>query len=63
MSRLPHNTTKLFTDIWEDADSFLEDYKDSGIPTSISDASATTLFYLLYARHGNSAIGNLDETQ
>lgn len=63
MNRLPHNTTKTFTDIWEDADSFLEDYKDNGIPTSISEQSVTTLFYLLYARYGNSSIANLDETQ
>lgn len=63
MSRLPHDTTKIFTDIWSDAGEFIEDYKENGIPTTISDDSANTLFYLLYARHGNSAINNLDETQ
>lgn len=63
MNRLPHDTTKIFTDIWQDAGEFLEDYKDNGIPTTISESSLNTLFYLLYARHGNSAIANLDETQ
>lgn len=63
MNRLPHDTTKIFTDIWDSAEAFIEDYNSNGIPTSITDYKATTLFYLLYARYGNSAISNLDENQ
>lgn len=65
MSRemIPQYDTKLMTEIWEDAAEFLADYKSVGIPTTISDASATTLYYLLYARYGNNPIANYDETQ
>ena len=64
MSRMiPQYDTKLFTQIWDEATDFVYDYKHVGIPTTISDANATTLFYLLYARYGNSPIANYDETQ
>ena len=65
MSRemIPQYDTKLMTEVWEDAAKFLTDYKTVGIPTTISDASATTLYYLLYARYGNNPIANYDETQ
>ena len=56
-------STILMTDVWESAPEFLYDYKHVGIPTTISDANATTLFYLLYARYGNSALANYDITQ
>lgn len=54
---------KKFTDIWSNVDAFLDDYKNNGISASIADGSATTLFYLLYARYGNSTIASSDETQ
>ena len=60
---IPQYDTKLMTEIWEDAAGFLADYKSVGIPTTISDASATTLYYLLYAKYGNSPIANFDITQ
>ena len=64
MSRmLPQYDTKLFTDIWEDVSDFLADYNGSGIPTTISTSNATTLYYLLYAKHGNDPIANRDITQ
>lgn len=65
MSRemIPQYDTKLMVEIWDDPSEFLLDYKNNGIPTTISDASATTLYYLLYARYGNSPIANYDETQ
>ena len=64
MSRMiPQYDTKIFTDIWEDKDEFLYDYKHVGIPATISDANATTLYYLLYARYGNNPIANYDEEQ
>lgn len=56
-------STITMTDIWESAQEFVYDYKHVGIPTTISDANATTLFYLLYARYGNSSIANYDITQ
>lgn len=55
--------TVKFTDIWNSAEKFLADYKGAPIPQVLSDEDATTLFYLLYARYGNSSIANADETQ
>lgn len=62
---IPQYGTKLFCEIWEDATSFLADYQamNDGIPNTISTYKAKTLFYLLYARYGNSPIANYDETQ
>lgn len=54
---------KKFTDFWTNADDFVADYKSNGIGTTISEASATLLYYLLYARYGNSTIASSDETQ
>ena len=52
--------TKKFSDTWKNVDDFIKDYQNIGIPTTIpvtasdnTEASATTLFYLLYARYGN----------
>ena len=55
--------TLLFTDVWDEASKFVKDYKASGIPTTISDANAMTLYYLLYARYGNTPISAMDEYQ
>lgn len=55
--------TRKFTDIYPDKDTFLSDYNTNGIPKIISDTSATTLYYLLYARYGNSHLVNTDENQ
>ena len=55
--------TRKFTDIFPDVETFLQNYKNNGIQTTISDESATTLYYLLYSRYGNSHIANSDETQ
>ena len=60
---LPQYDTKLFTEVWEDVQKFLYDYQHVGIPTTISIANATTLYYLLYARYGNTPIANYDQTQ
>lgn len=60
---IPQYDTKLFNEIWEDKDAFLTDYNGIGIPTTISAQSAQTLYYLLYARYGNSPIANYDEEQ
>lgn len=49
-----------FTDVYDSAESFLADYGDIGLPKTISDTSATTLFYLLYGRFGNDIIASSD---
>ena len=75
MSFSTNLTTNItFTDIYNNAEDFVNDYKTSGlyidsnndpnkISIKISDDSAKTLYYLLYARYGNSSIRNWDETQ
>lgn len=51
---------KRFTDVYERVEDFLADYKDCGIPTTISDNSAQTLFYLLYGSYGNDVVASSD---
>ena len=64
MSKMfPQYDTKLMTEVWSDASSFLTDYQAVGIPTTISTTNATTLYYLLYAKYGNTPIANYDENQ
>ena len=60
---LPQYDTKLMTEVWSQASEFLTDYQNIGIPTTISNQNATTLYYLLYARYGNTPIANYDENQ
>lgn len=57
--------TKTFCDVWGDAESFITDVKESGMFTvnALSDTSLTTIYYLLYAKYGNSHIANSDENQ
>lgn len=55
--------TRKFTDIYPTVEDFKEDYANNGIPTTISDDSINTLFYLLYARYGNDHISSSDETR
>lgn len=65
-SMTPQYDTMLFTEVWDEAGEFVSDYKSSGLYISnnkISDTSASTLFYLLYAKYGNSPIANRDVTQ
>ena len=60
---IPQYENKYFTQFYDNAEAFIEDYKTCGIPVILKDDSLTTLFYLLYARYGNSPIANSDETQ
>lgn len=62
---LPMYDTKLFTELYNEADDFLDDWKASGLYKSglIKDDSVKTIFYLLYAKHGNDPIANYDENQ
>lgn len=59
----PRYDTKLFTDIFDDAGTFLYYCKRIGIPQVISDDSVNLTYYLLYAKYGNNPIANLDEEQ
>lgn len=52
--------TKTFAETWESVEKFIEDYNSIGIPTTISTDSATTLYYLLYARYANSHVASSD---
>lgn len=49
-----------FTDVYPDVATFLAEYNNNGIKTTISQDSATTLYYLLYSRFGNSVIASSD---
>lgn len=55
--------TRTFSDIFTSEESFKEEYTNNGIPTTISDVSLKTLYYILYARYGNSNIASSDENQ
>lgn len=56
--------TRTFVDVFEDEDSFKTFLtEECGIPCNISETSIQTLFYLLYARYGNSHIASSDENQ
>lgn len=55
--------TRTFTDIYSDFESFKTDYIGCDIPTTIDDTALKTLYYLLYARYGNSNIASSDEIQ
>ena len=63
VNMIPQYDTKLMTEVWSQASEFLNDYQNIGIPTTISNQNATTLYYLLYARYGNTPIANYDENQ
>lgn len=72
-SMIPQYSTNIFTDIYPDAATFISDYKNNGIPyqyvvgtttyQTLTDTNVEALFYLLYARYGNSPLANRDITQ
>lgn len=56
--------TRKFTDIFPNESTFTGEYENAGIPPMLSqESSVTTLYYLLYARYGNSCIASSDENQ
>lgn len=55
--------TSLFNAVFPSAADFITEYHSCAIPATITDAEATTIYYLLYARYGNNPIANNDETQ
>lgn len=66
---IPMYNTKTFVEIFDDYGTFKYHYINSGIPQTIGcdDSTSTsnlqTLYYLLYAKFGNSPIANMDENQ
>lgn len=51
---------KKFTDVYDSVEKFLADYNGVGLPTTISQGSTQTLYYLLYGRYGNDVIASSD---
>lgn len=62
-SMIPQYNTILFSQVYNDAATFLSEYKNNGIQPTVSDDNITLLFYLLYARYGNNPIANYDVSQ
>ena len=59
----PQYSTVLFTQVYDNVDTFLEDYNNIGIPAKVQESNVKTLYYLLYARFANSPIANRDINQ
>lgn len=58
--------TRMFSDIFPDAQDFQQQYRESGFAIeTIPDYgnALTELYYCLYAQYGNSHIANADENQ
>ena len=68
---LPRYDTILFTEVFDNAEDFVTEYKNSGLydattghlNNSLSDTNATLLFYLLYAKYANNPLANYDVNQ
>ena len=56
--------TKKFTDYFPNVEAFKTEFEDSPIKADFqSDTTVDTLYYLLYARYGNSTIASSDPNQ
>lgn len=70
--------TYTFQEVWDNVEDFADDYKESplydaefdqithaltNIHNSLTDDNVNKLFYLLYAKYGNSPIANFDVNQ
>lgn len=49
-----------FTGVWQEEEAFIQDLEASPIPQKVTTETARTIFYLLYARYGNSTIASSD---
>lgn len=68
MSQFIDYDTKKFSDLWQTKDEFLADYAIwipnlAGTYAPLTDPRKSQLFYLLYAKYGNSPIAYMDENQ
>ena len=55
--------TRTFCDIFPDLTTFTGELSGSQIPITLTAANQKTLYYLIYARYGNSHIASMDEEQ
>lgn len=55
--------TLKFREVYNNVTDFYNDYTNMGIPTTITQTNLNTLFYLLYAKFGNSHFANEDLVQ
>ena len=53
--------TRTFSEIWDNADDFIAEYQNNGLPALVSQENAQTLYYLLYSKFANSHIASSDE--
>lgn len=56
-------STRSFTEIFPTYDDFHADISSGKIPLRITDENLETLYYLLYAKYGNSHIASSDENR
>lgn len=52
-----------FTDVFPDLETFQTEYQNAKIAQRISTPNVPTLYYMLYARYGNSTIASSDTNQ
>lgn len=69
-SMIPQYSTVLFTEVWDSAEEFKSDLAESAFAGCMQDGSQTgqpdnvsLLYYLLYAKYGNTPVANNDLTQ
>ena len=55
--------TRTFSDIFENAENFKNAYDETVFAAATEQLDLYLIFYLLYARYGNSSIANSDENQ
>ena len=55
--------TITFSQVWDKYSKFKTDYDASPFTGIITNNNLEILYYLLYAKYGNSPIANFDETQ
>lgn len=63
---IPMYNTQLFSEIWNNAQKFLSDYKASPFyvtNNTLTDANVVLTYYLLYNKYGNNPIANYDVNQ
>ena len=63
---IPMYNTQLFTEIWDNAQKFLSDYKASPFyvtNNTLTNANVVLTYYLLYNKYGNNPIANYDVNQ
>lgn len=60
---LMHSETKTFVNIFDDYDTFKDEYDESAFNGVLTNTNLEILYYILYSRYGNSPIVDFDENQ